>query len=508
MTGFDTTPDPKFLRAMQNQKWTVAGALSELVDNSFGPGRGNAKNVHILHDPHRRVIIVRDDGQGMQAIGRLFQLGNTIGRAPGDIGNYGSGGTMALLWLSRKVAVLTLRDGKISHDELSWSDEIKAGRFPIVSDDWETATRANTPEALYETEHGTYIVLFLANERRFQTSNVKRDLARTYAPALRHGKTISWVTVGRDDYWQPINETQEFPDPLRVIHFTDLLIEIDGETLFANGEIRVIPDLPLEQSKISIGFGPRVILKTRDCYNSPDGAEHYSGVGVTGWLDLSDGWQPYLSTTKDAINDQRVWDALMSYIFEKIRTLLKQVERERMSVVLDDIALTLEQILDGTAHVDLPSERGEKSGRNNSRDGDNDSGDIGDESSADKGSDVDGNDANRDKQAATQIIVIPLTDRELNQTLCKAELSADGAVVYVNEEHDFVKKALVSRPINRELLALLIVQGIGGALADNELLARKVFPPKAIKQLEDRKGRDREGLIMRMLMDRVRKEAA
>src|SRR5262245_29785536 len=96
MSGYDTTPKPAFLLAMQNQKWSVSGALAELVDNSFGSGRGNADYCAIIHRQRQRVIEVLDNGQGMEYLGRIFQLGNTIGRAPGDIGRYGSGGTMAL----------------------------------------------------------------------------------------------------------------------------------------------------------------------------------------------------------------------------------------------------------------------------------------------------------------------------------------------------------------------------------------------------------------------------
>ena len=105
---FDTTPRPSMLRGMQAQKWSVAGALSELVDNSFGPGRGNAAKVVITYSPKARTITVLDNGQGMEAIGRLFQLGSAPVRAPGDIGNYGFGGSFAVLWLARQVNIWTL----------------------------------------------------------------------------------------------------------------------------------------------------------------------------------------------------------------------------------------------------------------------------------------------------------------------------------------------------------------------------------------------------------------
>src|SRR5262249_16865950 len=64
---------------------------------SFGPGRGNAITVTIFHDLTARTLTVLDNGRGMDAIGRLFQHGNSIGHSIGDIGEYGAGGTKALL---------------------------------------------------------------------------------------------------------------------------------------------------------------------------------------------------------------------------------------------------------------------------------------------------------------------------------------------------------------------------------------------------------------------------
>ena len=88
---FNVTPKPAGLRSVQNENWNMVGALSELLDNSFGPARGNANSVKIFCDAKARIVSVLDDGRGMDAIGRLFQHGNTIGRAIGDIGFYGAG---------------------------------------------------------------------------------------------------------------------------------------------------------------------------------------------------------------------------------------------------------------------------------------------------------------------------------------------------------------------------------------------------------------------------------
>jgi len=88
---FNCTPKPAMLRSVQNERWNVTGALAELLDNSFGPGRGNATAVIIFHDLTARTLTVLDNGRGMDAIGRLFQHGNSIGHSIGDIGEYGAG---------------------------------------------------------------------------------------------------------------------------------------------------------------------------------------------------------------------------------------------------------------------------------------------------------------------------------------------------------------------------------------------------------------------------------
>ena len=149
---FDCTPKPAFLLGMRNQDWTAAGALSEMVDNSFGPGTG-CRLHEITYDITHRTLVVRDDGQGMEAVGRLFQLGTSLGRVAGDIGIYGCGGTYALLWLADKVEVVTMRDELVSSDTVDWQRCMKDNAFPVASIRWLKATAHNTPGNLLETRH-------------------------------------------------------------------------------------------------------------------------------------------------------------------------------------------------------------------------------------------------------------------------------------------------------------------------------------------------------------------
>jgi hypothetical protein len=88
-----------------------------------------------------------------------------------------------------------------------------------------------------------------------------------------------------------------------------------------------------------------VIRSTTECFQSSDGEEKYAGIGVSGWLDLGEGWQPYLSTTKDAIDDAPLYGALMDHVFKRIKPLLRAAERRSFSVQFDDLATGLEQAL-------------------------------------------------------------------------------------------------------------------------------------------------------------------
>jgi len=332
---FNVTPKPAGLRSVQNENWNMVGALSELLDNSFGPARGNANSVKIFYDAKARIVSVLDDGRGMDAIGRLFQHGNTIGRAIGDIGLYGAGGTKALLWLSSQVNIWTLRDGMVQSDAVRWDKWIKAESFDElgVSDEWKRATLSNTPEELFVLGSGTIIKLHLPTTRRVHVHNLIGQLSRTYSTGLRRGKRITWVDVRRNE----VLEERPLSDPFRApseksktVHF-DIVIEHGDEHLPVSGRVYYDETTPASESNIQIGYGFRIIRNARECYQSPDGGEKYAGTGVSGWLDLGENWQPYLSTTKDAFNDVPLFDELMRMCSRRLNRSCK-LRRTRRSM--------------------------------------------------------------------------------------------------------------------------------------------------------------------------------
>jgi hypothetical protein len=204
---FNCTPKPAMLRSVQNERWTVTGALAELIDNSFGSGRGNATAVTIFHDTGSRSLTVLDNGRGMDAVGRLFQHGNSIGHSIGDIGEYGAGGTKALLWLASKVSIWTLHDHKVQHDQVTWSEwfGLKSFDDANVSNEWYEANRSNTPPELLAIRHGTLIRLHLLATRAFRANNTVRDLASSRTMASKRRCRMTTCSRSEARVWHPRN---------------------------------------------------------------------------------------------------------------------------------------------------------------------------------------------------------------------------------------------------------------------------------------------------------------
>jgi hypothetical protein len=513
---FNCTPKPAMLRSVQNERWNVSGALAELLDNSFGPGRGNATAVTIFHDPAARTLTVLDNGRGMDAIGRLFQHGNSIGRSIGDIGEYGAGGTKALLWLASRVSIWTLREQMVQHDHVAWKNWFNLDSFDNanVSNDWRKANSSNTPPELLGVGHGTLIKMHLLPTRSPRVNNIVRDLARFYSTGLRKGRHISWVTSRKGT-----SDTTDLNDPFatpsengRAIVF-DFVLEHRGEHLPVHGSVTFDENTPQSESRVQIGFGYRIIRSTNDCFQSGDGEEKYAGIGVSGWLDLGEGWQPYLSTTKDAIDDAPLYGALMDHVFQSIKPLLKEAERKSFSVQFDDLAIGLERALNSRAGEIVVKVGTEPEFPPPHPDSDpNPDPDPNPPNPLPKilVPDVKPGDTEHKVAPSLAITIYQEGDATLEGALCQAELRDDDIFVAVNKDHAFVQEALKVRPFNRMALNVMIVDELARAIVEmnDGLLIKKIFHrdvASAIYGIEHNHHRSR--IVARRLIDRVRDSA-
>jgi Histidine kinase-, DNA gyrase B-, and HSP90-like ATPase len=515
---FDTTPTAKHLIALANQKWKPDGAISELVDNSFGDARGDANKVVIIYDKRERKLTVRDDGKGMTRIGSLFQLGNTVGWSPSDIGQFGSGGTMALLWLASEIRIYTMRDGKVMHDHIRWKDHIDRNEYPQVSDEWEEPTR-NTPTALRELGHGTQIEMWVRRERSLKEDQIQRELSRIYAPGLRHGKRIEWMTISSKnrDYKQTL-KGDSFPmptDPSKIITFR-LSMPSENGVLQASGVAALVEDLPWKQSVVSVGFGHRVLMTTRDCYQSPDGETCY-GAGVAAYVDLiGGGWKPKLSTTKDEIDDAHARARLMHEIFLKIEPLLEQTEQDRLAIVLDGIALELTDALNGIndPDFDLGDDGGHgAAGPGNLRD---DRVIFDDVVRPFKPIDPKVVDPTRKgpypggdrKPPAARLRLHLASDKEIDGAMCRMAVISEHETnlrVEINKEHEVVEELLKPRQ-DRLPLNMMVTREIASALIKHPQLMRRILARRVQAKLDTfTDDGSRERLLARLLMDSARR---
>lgn len=494
----DTSPKAGFLRALQNQRWTVAGAISELVDNSFGEGRGNASSTLIEWNASTRTLTVLDNGQGMDALSRLFRLGDTVGRTVGDIGEYGAGGTMALVWLGRKVNVWTLRDAEVAHTSVQWEDQIRSGIFPQVDDGWYPATAGNTPTDLLELRQGTLVKLEFPQKRHVNVSNIQKELARTYGPALRQGRRLVWRTIGRGSR----GEERELHDLVELgeSRFFTIDFELEGSPLVASGLVGIVPGLTVSQSGIAVCFGPRLLKVTKDCFRSPDTGEVFAGIGVSGYVDLHDGWQPFLSTTKSAVDDDRAWDMLMHGLFRFLLPILEELERARRRVLFEDLALELKDIFNGRVLV-----RVDKDGKLQPDPDGQDK--VGRLRSGEAAGASPATPAAHFDDAAVQLDLIDATDEELDGLLCRVDVEGHSLLGFINTEHPFVDAALRDSPPNRRALQKLVVDAVAARVMEYADLIPKMFPPAIVRRLDSlEEGSLRHGLLVRLLIDRVRED--
>jgi hypothetical protein len=178
---------------------------------------------------------------------------------------------------------------------------------------------------------------------------------------LRHGKKIIWCqkrageSIEEHSLRDPFEITAQ---PETAVRF-DITVIFNDEHLPVHGVVSLNDDTSHADSLIRIGFAYREIMRTRDCFKSDD--EAFAGIGVSGWLDLGEGWQPYLSTTKDGFDHQPLYDVLMAHVFENIRALLLQAEQRSVDFELDNLAIGLELALAKTMQmkVSVTHERGQ-----------------------------------------------------------------------------------------------------------------------------------------------------
>jgi hypothetical protein len=231
---------------------------------------------------------------------------------------------------------------------------------------------------------------------------------------------------------------------------------------------------------------------------------------------MLDTWRTWREITQHALYEKRVKAAppkstkSEGFVFDKIRHLLEMVDEQKLWLELDGLAMMLEKNLSGMTKLKLleaAADTAEPDQTDKTDRGDQESGQPERERQSPPATD-DGETSDRESPATTRIKITPLTDTEMNQLLCSAVISRELIEVFVNKDHDLITAAMIARPINRDLLYMSVAAAVAGELVDHPEVIAHLFPRNIVQLIHSRAGRQREGLVVRVLIDKARRAAA
>jgi hypothetical protein len=211
----------------------------------------------------------------------------------------------------------------------------------------------------------------------------------------------------------------------------------------------------------------------------------------------------HLTTTKDGIDDEVLFDTLMGYVFEKIKPLLKRSQQKIFAMQFDDLALGLERALNHrgggniVVHVQSPTPDIE------------DKGGLAEDGPERIRVEKDQPPGPSERKAPPRLTIqlSPLNDQQMKGHLCRSDIRDTEITIYINQEHKIIEEAMKAKPVNKMLLNTVVISELAGELAldQYEPFVGKLFRPqvaRVINGIEDH--RDKSRTLTRELIDRVR----
>jgi Histidine kinase-, DNA gyrase B-, and HSP90-like ATPase len=499
-------PTGRILHGIRSRKWTIAEAIAELIDNSFGELRGKAETVTIQWDAKKRVLGILDNGRGMKDVSDLFTLGEGTVSGAGDIGVFGMGGSEALLWLADIAIVETLRadlaGGRVARGRANWKTCVDRQDFPTIDNQWRYATPATCTTELLEWGHGTLILLRLRDGLIVRPEFIRDQLSRWYGVGLRTGRRIDWIDgIGEEAVVTPVQSWN--PGEMKDVITATVKI---SQGLSAQVVAGRVDGLSVRNSKLAVNYLYRQVKETNEGFGR-------TVQGAVGYVDLSPEWLQCLTTTKDDIReDCRHLEAeLMRQIAEVLRPLIDTLEQAKLEKVFTNVKINLKRKLEaGLQHLTIADPDGLES----------DVIDISAELPGGGGNGFDGPGYKRPRkprkpeQLAATIEIKQVTDEANEGLLCKVIIDRIGevhtATAFINKEHELVKMALLAEPINQRLLEHILIAALSTEIVKTEaLVSFGIFTPRQLERLNEKFRNDDFSLVLhliRVLTDGVVKE--
>ncbi|MBM3261197.1 hypothetical protein FJY93_02155 [Candidatus Kaiserbacteria bacterium] len=182
----DITPDKTLFPKIGQTGYTVAQALSELIDNSID-ARDGSVNLDIKVDKKKGYILIADDGAGMdeEVAANSIKLGSSR-KKEGDLGQFGIGLKAACMSLGKK---FTLETSPKNHDE----------EFVLIFDEDDFVSTGNWKEFELQIKKGadknksfTRIKIEKLKIKFYGTffEVLKRHLSERFTPFIANGEVV------------------------------------------------------------------------------------------------------------------------------------------------------------------------------------------------------------------------------------------------------------------------------------------------------------------------------
>jgi hypothetical protein len=296
--------EPAFLYSIRAQaSFTWKKMLCEFIDNSFD---ADANRVQISF-PGGKVFRIQDDGDGTDDLMRLITLGRRKDHATNDVGKYGVGCKLALIWLWGTSSIETKTETSSQRLEVHW-EKIAEGL-------------ANYPESAQSVNVGSIVGTGTKIECRGERCYPKADsllqsLSSTYTPGIELGKTIS-VKFEKGNPERVI--ARQWPKTTKAI---DDIVEAAGRP------VRIRMGIVSEGVSNPYGEGFSFERTYRVIKETTLGANGFSVSRIAARITLGNEWE--LSTNKDDFSEFQ--DELAEAIYDRCAELMSEASEQAVSM--------------------------------------------------------------------------------------------------------------------------------------------------------------------------------
>ena len=465
---------------------THIDAVSEFVDNTFGPSAGNADLMTIIDAADGTMFV--DQGNGVSDLNLLFRLGDGNSRnSSTDIGRFGVGSKFGALTFGTHVTVMTVHNGRFHQFSVDWNEVLESKKWPKAYEG-QGAPASKAPGML--KNGGTVIIvkdLHKGRQRPADKTYIKR-LGLRFMPALLLGKNIhvyratSIANAQKGLYKTELDIQKEFQQFLKkkLKRVEEKLITVNGKT--ASTTFGEVPDGDSTITGIHITYGGRVI-KSLDKL----GKDRLPSK-LFGRVDLGASWKQSLSYNKTEITSDA--EDLELAIYEAAKDMIARLSESEQSKITEKLAAEITNMLDSKfgrmlknfKEGDLDSDEG--IGDTTMTEGDEEFEPTGKENQSDQKRNVKKTDAGT-KEGTTK------TRGGLFEFDLKPGFYGKGAIpcyanlieqsnsvtceVFLNKDIPIVAKAMAGNPGNKPAVALLCVHAMAAYMVENPEWIERMF---------------------------------